>query len=76
LSSRPRAHVVETDAEGLTWIKSTASDDDPSGGCVEMTVAETRVLVRCSRERQGSRLTYRQAAWASLISWLSGNRTQ
>lgn len=40
MSGRQRAHVVETDANGLTWIKSTASDNDPTDACVELTVAE------------------------------------
>jgi hypothetical protein len=64
------AHVVEVDDAGLTWIKSSMSDSS-AGGCLEAANAGDRVIVRCARDRAGSRLSQPWPAWAALISWLA-----
>jgi hypothetical protein len=56
VTDRLRAQVVEVEAGGLTWIKSTASNGQATG-CVEVARCHGRVLVRCSRDRSGDRLS-------------------
>jgi hypothetical protein len=70
VNGRRRAHVVEIDRAGLTWIKSSVSDDKDHG-CVEVTVAVGGVLVRCSRDRSGLRMSLSDKAWSDLISWMT-----
>lgn len=67
---RRSAHVVEVDAEGYTWVKSTASTDG-NVDCVELANCATRVLVRSSRDRDGARLSYSRPAWTALTAWVT-----
>lgn len=60
--------MVEIDANGLTWIKSSASGDNSgSGTCVEVAVAAGRVLVR---DRGGVCVVHSSAAWKALVAWV------
>ena len=61
------AHIVELDSEGFTWIKSSYSGSN-SGGCVELTAAVDRILVRCSRDRHGSRLSFPRESWLVFLA--------
>jgi hypothetical protein len=56
--------VVEIDAAGLAWFKSSASNGT-NGTCVEVADAGDRILVRSSRPRL--RLSLSRAAWAAFV---------
>jgi hypothetical protein len=58
--------VVEVEANGLVWIKSSTSNDHGTD-CVEMAAVPDRVLVRCSRDRSKSVLSHPAEAWQQLI---------
>lgn len=62
-----KAHVVEIDAAGLTWIKSSASDTG-TGGCVELAWTTSGILIRCSRDRSGERLSLAPTTFVRLIT--------
>ncbi|MFC0432658.1 DUF397 domain-containing protein [Kutzneria buriramensis] len=61
------AYIVEVDAEGLTWVKSSYSNS-VGGNCVEQAVMADRIVVRCSRDRLGSRLSFPRAAWLTFLA--------
>ena len=54
----------------LTWVKSSRSGN---GGCVEVA-ARGHVLVRDTKDRQGSVLTFSPAAWRRFASRVKGER--
>jgi hypothetical protein len=58
--------IVETDSEGLLWVKSSASGNT-SGGCVELAQDDGLILVRDSFDRAGPRLTLPFASWQRLL---------
>jgi hypothetical protein len=49
----------------LVWRKSRASG--ANGGCVEVAALESSVLVRDSRDRLGTRLTFTPAQWRGFV---------
>ncbi|MFD1045342.1 DUF397 domain-containing protein [Kibdelosporangium lantanae] len=61
--------VVEVDAAGLVWVKSSASTTT-NQSCVETARDAESVLVRDSNDRTGPRLSYPIASWKLLISIL------
>jgi hypothetical protein len=65
-----RACVVQVDATGCTWVKSSVSGPVASGqSCVEFTLkADGAVLVRTSRDREGGRLHFSETSWAMFIT--------
>lgn len=69
VADRGQAQVVEIDAAGLVWIKSSASNG-VGGNCVEVAVVRRHVSVRCSRHRLGPVLTCSISAWAALVDCL------
>lgn len=58
--------VVETDTEGLLWVKSSASNS-AGGSCVEVARDDDFLLVRDSLDRAGPRLTLPFASWQTLL---------
>jgi len=60
---------VEIDAAGLTWIKSSMSGGS-SASCLEAAKAGDHVVLRCSHDRTGARLSLPRSAWTTLVSWL------
>jgi Domain of unknown function (DUF397) len=66
------AHIVERDSEGFTWVKSSHSGSN-SGGCVELTAAADRIVVRCSRNRLGQRLSFPRASWLTFLAGVRGD---
>ena len=58
--------VVETDSEGLLWVKSSASGGADSN-CVELARNSGLILVRDSLDRVGPRLTLPFASWQALL---------
>jgi len=54
------------DTERLVWRKSTRSGAQ-GGNCVEVAVSNGYVLVRDSKDPDGSRLTFSSAEWAAFI---------
>ncbi|MPZ83919.1 MAG: DUF397 domain-containing protein [Actinophytocola sp.] len=69
VAGQRKAHVVEIDATGLTWIKSSASTGGTSA-CTELARTNSRVFLRCSRDRSGPRLSLAPIALVHLISWV------
>lgn len=73
-----RARLVEVDAAGQVWFKSSRSSDDEND-CVELTLSRESVLVRSSRDRTGPRLAFPAANWTAFLSSLRrdtmGDRT-
>lgn len=67
-----RAHVVEVDASGLTWVKAWVSGDN-GDACVEAAVSAEGFLIRTSRDRGGPRLRVTRRTWSGLISWVAVN---
>jgi hypothetical protein len=49
----------------LSWHRSTASDG--GGGCVEVALWESSVLVRDSRDHAGTVLEFTPAQWLGLV---------
>jgi hypothetical protein len=52
-----------------TWRKSSYSNGDGNGECVEVSLAHD-ALVRDSKNASGDVLAFSAPAWGSLISWL------
>jgi hypothetical protein len=69
VTGRQQAQVVEIDAAGLKWIKSSTSGA-ASTSCVEAANAGSRVIVRSSRNRGGSTMSHPWPAWTALLAWL------
>jgi hypothetical protein len=61
--------IVETDSEGLLWVKSSASGSG-SDDCVELTQNGGLILVRDSLDRTGPRLTLPIASWQRLLRFI------
>jgi hypothetical protein len=57
----------------LVWRKSRASGAD--SGCVEVAAAESSVLVRDSRDRLGTRLTFSLAQWRGFVRRVNDGET-
>jgi hypothetical protein len=58
------AHVVEVDAAGLRWIKSSLSGGHvDKQACVEVAPQAQEVFVRTSRDRSGGRLAFSRGSW-------------
>jgi hypothetical protein len=55
----------------LTWRKSTASSDS-GHECVEVACAVQSVLVRDSKDKDGSRLTISAQAWQAFLNRIKG----
>jgi hypothetical protein len=58
--------VVETDSDGLLWVKSSASNSQ-GGECVEVAQNGELTLVRDSLDRAGPRLTLPISSWHRLL---------
>ena len=61
-----RARVVEVDAAGLTWVKSSASASG-NDTCIEVAVDGGRVHVRSSRYPSGPRVVVNRAVWVAFV---------
>ncbi|NUT46053.1 MAG: DUF397 domain-containing protein [Saccharothrix sp.] len=61
------------DAEGLRWAKGSASGGGGNNSCVEIAKQDDDVVVRSSRNRAGTRLSYTSLEWASFLAWLRHN---
>jgi hypothetical protein len=57
----------------LIWRKSRASGAD--GGCVEVTTQKPFVLVRDSRDRFGTRLSFSPAQWQLFVRLVKDGKT-
>ncbi|SDG10375.1 protein of unknown function [Lentzea fradiae] len=53
-----------------TWRKSSYSDGDGNGECVEVSLTRD-ALVRDSKNPSGEVLAFSTPAWQRLITWLS-----
>jgi hypothetical protein len=53
-----------------TWRKSSYSNGDGNGECVEVSLAHD-ALVRDSKNVSGDVLAFSAPAWHNLISWLA-----
>lgn len=53
-----------------TWRKSSHSNGDGNGECVEVSLAHD-ALVRDSKNASGGVLAFSAPAWHDLVSWLS-----
>lgn len=69
VAGRRKAQVVEVDTHGLTWIKSSLSSS-ASNSCLEAALTGDRVVIRSSRDREGSRLSQPLPAWVDFVSRL------
>jgi len=58
----------------LHWFKSTYSDDNEPGDCVEVAVAPTAIHIRDSKSRQSAHLTVAATTWADFITHVSTSR--
>jgi hypothetical protein len=56
--------VTDFDEPCIAWRKSTASN---SGGCVEVAIVDSTVLIRDSMNRDGAVLRLSPAAWTSFL---------
>ncbi|WP_216215666.1 DUF397 domain-containing protein [Amycolatopsis aidingensis] len=67
MAQRDRQYPVDTEPEGLRWVRSSASDKGADAGeCVEVAGTPGRVLVRDSK-RPGPRLSFAPAAWSAFL---------
>jgi hypothetical protein len=57
--------VAKSDPADSVWRKSVASGNS---GCVEVALLEESVLVRHSKDRSGSVLTFTRAEWAAFVA--------
>lgn len=69
MGRRSDPYLVEVDACGLRWVKSSFSSDG-GGGCVELATADRGVVVRDSRDRRGPRLAIPALSWADFLMTL------
>lgn len=53
-------------SDGLTWRKSSYSDDQ-GGNCVEVAVSQGALHVRDSKHKAGPKLAVTQGAWEALV---------
>jgi hypothetical protein len=58
----------------LVWRRSRASGG--SGECVEVATWESSVLVRDSRDRLGTRLTFSPAQWRGFVRGVKDDTTR
>jgi hypothetical protein len=52
-----------------TWRKSTYSNGDGGGSCVEVSLAQD-TLVRDTKNASGDVLAFSTTSWRALINWL------
>lgn len=52
-----------------TWRKSTRSNANGQGSCVEVSLAQD-VLVRDTKNASGGVLAFSTASWRALLTWL------
>ncbi|HEX3786695.1 MAG TPA: DUF397 domain-containing protein [Pseudonocardiaceae bacterium] len=71
MGRRSNATLVEIDAGGLRWAKSSASDSGGSS-CLEVALADDVVLLRDSRNRAGARLSIPAVSWADFLGRTRG----
>jgi hypothetical protein len=71
MGRRSKAYLVEVDASGLRWAKGSTSGGDGTG-CVELALAGNSVLLRCSRNRAGDRLTFPAERWMQFLMHVRG----
>jgi hypothetical protein len=57
----------------LVWRKSRVSGE--SGGCVEMALSNSSVLVRDSRDHPGATLTFSPAQWRQFVHRIKSAKT-
>ncbi|MER5629722.1 DUF397 domain-containing protein [Streptomyces nitrosporeus] len=60
-------------ASGLAWFKSSYSSNGNEGDCVEVATSPGAVHIRDSKHVSGPALAVTPAAWADLVSHLSGS---
>ncbi|GAA3824037.1 DUF397 domain-containing protein [Streptomyces phyllanthi] len=60
-------------ATELHWFKSSYSDSNEPGDCVEIAPTPTTIHVRDSKNTTGSHLGFTPRAWADFISYASGS---
>jgi hypothetical protein len=58
----------------LVWRKSRASG--ANGGCVEVAALESSVLLRDSRDRLGTMLTFSAAQWRGFVRRVKDGKTR
>ncbi|MFD9813945.1 DUF397 domain-containing protein [Streptomyces sp. NPDC059080] len=51
------------------WTKSSYSNQDGGGACIEYRTTTSTVQVRDSKNPHGARLTLTAAGWAGLVSF-------
>jgi hypothetical protein len=76
VAEQGKAFVVERDTDGLTWIKSSFSGGTSGSSCLELATDGDRMVVRCSRDRLGVRLTYPRDVWTAFVAWVSATRSE
>lgn len=61
------------DASELAWFRSSYSDSSNSNECVEVTIAQSVVHVRDSKNPHGPRLALAPTAWAAFVPCVGGD---
>ncbi|MFH8792306.1 DUF397 domain-containing protein [Streptomyces sp. NPDC017941] len=61
--------VTAGDGSGLEWFKSSYSDSNEIGDCVEVAIAPRGIHVRDSKNPAGAQLTLPPSAWADFIAY-------
>ncbi|MEV6670533.1 DUF397 domain-containing protein [Streptomyces sp. NPDC051162] len=57
----------------LTWFKSSYSNQDQGGNCVEVASREHTIHVRDSKLRRSPQLSIPTHAWADFITYASAD---
>ncbi|MCX4908103.1 DUF397 domain-containing protein [Streptomyces sp. NBC_00878] len=60
-------------ATELHWFKSSYSDSNEPGDCVEIALSSAVIHVRDSKNAVGPRLTFAPTTWADFVSYASGS---
>ncbi|WP_209639388.1 DUF397 domain-containing protein [Kibdelosporangium banguiense] len=63
---------MHVDHSGLTWRKSTYSDDGGNADCVEVACLPLAAAVRDSKNPAAGMLAFPDGAWRSFLGGLSG----
>ncbi|MFI9255596.1 DUF397 domain-containing protein [Streptomyces sp. NPDC053069] len=52
----------------LTWFKSSYSSNE-GPDCVEVAITPATIHIRDSKNKEGARLTFRDAAWTEFLAF-------